>query len=158
MNTPTPRTDALYEKDKYTATSRVYGNMHEHAIQLERELDEARELAGPISLDLISKLKAERDEAREQRDALAERDKRDDRWTIEAFKAVTNTLMSGLIRKWEAESERCGEEGRNSDEEWNDDGDEWRERRSVYFECAEELKAALRKYPKHNATVKGEQP
>lgn len=65
-----------------------------------------------------------------------------DRWTIEAFKAVTNTIMADLIRKWEAEGTRCGEE-------WDDDGDQWRERRAVYFECAEDLKAALRKYPKH---------
>lgn len=77
----------------------------------------------------------------------------DDRWTIEAFKAATSSLMSALVRKWEAEGTRCGEEGRNSDEEWDDDGDEWRERRAVYFECAEELKDALRKFSKHNSEL-----
>ena len=77
----------------------------------------------------------------------------DDRYTIEAFKAATNTIMSALVRKWEAEGTRCGEEGRNSDDAWDDDGDEWRERRSVYFECAEELKAALRKFSSPNAEL-----
>jgi hypothetical protein len=37
-----------------------------HLKESERELADAQELAGPISLDLISKLKAERDEARAQ--------------------------------------------------------------------------------------------
>ena len=74
----------------------------------------------------------------------------DERWTIEAFKAAANTILSALVRKWDAEGTRCGEEGRNSDEEWDTDGDEWRERRAVYFECAEELKAAMRKFSKHN--------
>ena len=59
--------------------------------------------------------------------------------------------LKALCDKWESEGERCGEIGRKSDEEWDDDGDEWRERRAVYFECAEELKAALRKFSKHNA-------
>mgnify|MGYP000912456932 FL=1 len=72
--------------------------------------------------------------------------RKDDRWTIEAFKAATNTIMSALVRKWEAEGTRCGE-----DEAWDADGDEWRERRAVYFECAEELKAALRKFSQHNS-------
>jgi hypothetical protein len=68
MNTPTPRTDALYEKDKYTATSRVYGNMHEHAIQLERELDEARNRITHLeSLSWYSRHRA----VCAQRDALA---------------------------------------------------------------------------------------
>ena len=43
-----------------------------HLKEAERELAEARGLAGPISLDLIFKLKSERDEARAQRDTLAE--------------------------------------------------------------------------------------
>ena len=72
------------------------------------------------------------------------------RCTIEAFKAATNTVMSSLVRKWEAEGTRCGEEGRNSDDAWDTDGDEWRERRAVYFECAEELKAAMRKFSSQN--------
>jgi len=63
----------------------------------------------------------------------------------EALKAAANTLLSDLARKWDVEGTRCGEEGRNSDEAWDADGDEWRERRAVYFECAEQLKAALRK-------------
>lgn len=84
--------------------------------------------------------------------------RRDERWSIEGFKAATNTLMSALVRKWEAEGTRCGEEGRNSDDAWDDDGDEWRERRAVYFECAEELKAALRKFSKHNDSVMASPP
>jgi hypothetical protein len=43
-----------------------------HLKAAESELTNARELAGPISLDLIFKLKSERDEARAQRDTLAE--------------------------------------------------------------------------------------
>ncbi len=83
------------------------------------------------------------------------KERMDDRYTIEAFKAATNTIMSALVRKWEAEGTRCGEEGRNSDDAWDADGDEWRERRAVYFECAEELKAALRKFSQHNAQREG---
>lgn len=52
--------------------------------------------------------------------------------------------LQSLALKWEEEATRCGQQGRESDESWDDDGDKWRERRAVYFECAEELKAALR--------------
>lgn len=64
-----------------------------------------------------------------------------------AITAVTNTVLSQLIRKWEEEGERCGEIGREADEEWDDTGDQWRERRAVYFDCARELKAAMLKIP-----------
>lgn len=65
--------------------------------------------------------------------------------SLTACKAATHTVMAALVRKWQAEGTLCGEEGRKSDDEGETDGDQWRERRAVYFECAEELNAALLK-------------
>lgn len=58
---------------------------------------------------------------------------------------MSNPVLESLVFKWEAEGIRCGEKGRESDAEWSDTGDAWRERRAVYFECAEDLKTALQK-------------
>ena len=71
-----------------------------------------------------------------------------ERKLIVAMKAVTNTVLSDLVRKWEDEGKRCGETARKADEEWDDTGDQWRERRAVYFDCAEQLKAAIQKINK----------
>lgn len=71
----------------------------------------------------------------------------DARVMAQNFKAVANTLLSVLIRKWETEGERCGKLGREADDEFDDTGNEWRERRAVYFECAEELRKTLAKLP-----------
>ena len=78
-----------------------------------------------------------------QRDALTV----DARVMAQNFKAAANTILSDLIRKWETEGERCGKIARDRDEEFESDGDEWRERRAVYFECAEQLRVALAKLP-----------
>lgn len=135
MSDTQKQTDALAGSDETTCSASL------------RELAENLQLWGteyvgkPVSLSLFRGAAILREVA----------DRREDRWTIEAFKAATNTIMSALVRKWEAEGERCGEEGRNSDEAWDADGEEWRERRAVYFECAEELKAALRKFSSQNA-------
>jgi len=97
-DTPTPRTDefmradccdiehcADFARDLERELAEAENNnamlkkcllqMQEAAKQLSdtrRELAEARELAGPIDLELISRLKAERDDAREDRDAWKE--------------------------------------------------------------------------------------
>jgi hypothetical protein len=88
------------------------------------------------ALELCQKLERERD-------ALTI----DARIMAQNFKAAANTILSDLIRKWEAEGARCGKIARDRDDEFESDGNEWRERRTVYFECAEELKAALAKIP-----------
>ncbi len=88
------------------------------------------------ALELCQKLERERD-------ALTI----DARIMAQNFKAAANTILSDLIRKWEAEGEHCGAMGREADDEFDDTGDEWRERRAVYFDCAEQLRAALAKLP-----------
>ena len=55
---------------------------------------------------------------------------------------MNEATLQSLAKKWEEAGTRCGEKGRESDDEWQD-GDKWRERRAVYFECAAELRATL---------------
>lgn len=70
--------------------------------------------------------------------------------------ACMNTIFRELVRKWTAEGNHCGQMGREADEEW-EDGDGWRERRAVFFDCATELEEAMRKVPRRQRLSENKQ-
>lgn len=89
-----------------------------------------------------------RDECLEHQSVARRLRKVEERWLVLTAKiACMNTMFRELVRKWNAEGEHCGAMGREADEEW-EDGELWRERRAVFFDCATELEAAIRKVPR----------